>query len=58
MFTCQFELKENYIPTIQLKNNLSFMPTAYLSSSEDEEVTMCLTSVDLELFLNITTYII
>lgn len=50
MFTCQFELKENYIPTIQLKNNLSFMPTAYLSSSEDEEVTMCLTSVDLELF--------
>lgn len=50
MFTCQFELKENYIPTIQLKNNLSFIPTAYLSSSEDEEVTMCLTSVDLELF--------
>ena len=62
MFTCQFELKENYIPTIQLKNNLSFMPTAYLSSSEDEEVTMCLTSVDLELFFehyhvyNITWY--
>lgn len=50
MFTCQFELKENYIPTIQLKNNLSFIPTAYLSSSEDEEVTICLTSVDLELF--------
>lgn len=50
MFTCQFELKENYIPTIQLKNNLSFIPTAYLSTSEDEEVTMCLTSVDLELF--------
>ena len=50
MFTCQFELKENYIPTIQLKNNLSFMPTAYLPSSEDEEVTMCLTSVDLDLF--------
>lgn len=50
MFTCQFELKENYIPTIQLKNNLSFIPTAYLLSSEDEEVTMCLTSVDLELF--------
>lgn len=50
MFTCQFELKENYIPTIQLKNNLSFVPTDYLSSSEDEEVTMCLTSVDLELF--------
>lgn len=51
MVTCQFELKKDYIPTIQLKNNLQFMPTAYLHSSEDEEVTLCLTSVDLELFL-------
>lgn len=51
MFTCQFELKKGYIPTIQLKNNLSFIPTQYLSSSDGEEVTMCLTSVDLELFL-------
>lgn len=50
MITCQFELKNKHIPTIQLKNNLAFMPTAYLTSSEDEEVTMCLTSVDLELF--------
>lgn len=50
MFTCQFELKDGYIPTIQLKNNLSFIPTQYLTSSEGEEVTMCLTSVDLELF--------
>lgn len=50
MITCQFELKENHIPTIQLKNNLMFMPTAYLHSSEDEEVTLCLTSVDLKLF--------
>ena len=43
-------MKENHIPTIQLKNNLSFIPTQYLSSSGDEEVTMCLTSVDLKLF--------
>lgn len=50
MFTCQFELKEGYIPTIQLKNNLSFIPTQYLTSSGHEEVTMCLTSVDLEIF--------
>ena len=50
MITCQFELKEGYIPTIQLKNNLSFIPTQYLESSNDEFVTMCLTSVDLELF--------
>lgn len=51
MFTCQFELKKGYIPTIQLKNNLSFIPTQYLTSSDGEEVTLCLTSVDLELFL-------
>lgn len=50
MFTCQFELKEGYLPTIQLKNNLSFVPTEYLTTSGYEEVTMCLTSVDLELF--------
>ena len=56
MITCQFELKDGYIPTIQLKNNLSFIPTQYLESSADDdgvlqEVTMCLTSVDLALFL-------
>lgn len=55
MFTCQFELKEGYIPTVQLKNNLAFIPTQYLTSSANdegvlEEVTMCMTSVDLELF--------
>lgn len=51
MFTCQFELKEGFIPTIQLKNNLSFIPTQYLKSSDGEDVTLCLTSVDLELFM-------
>lgn len=51
MFTCQFELKPGYIPTIQLKNNLSFVPTHYLESSDGEDVTLCLTSVDLELFM-------
>ncbi len=50
MFTCQFELKEGYLPTIQLKNNLSFIPTEYVTSSGCEEITMCLTSVDMELF--------
>lgn len=51
MLTCQFELKEGYIPTIQLKNNLAFIPTQYLESSDGEDVTLCLTNVDLELFL-------
>jgi hypothetical protein len=50
MFTCNFELKEKHIPTIQLKNNLAFVPTEYLTSSNGEDVTLCLTNVDLELF--------
>lgn len=48
---CQFELKENMIPTIQLKNNLAFCPTEYLHSSNGEDVVLYLTSIDLELFL-------
>lgn len=51
MITCQFELKPEHIPTIQLKGNFMFCPTQYLSSSDNELVTMCLTSVDLKLFL-------
>ena len=50
MFTCQFELKEGYIPTVQLKKNLAFIPTEYIESSGDEEVTLCMTNVDLKLF--------
>lgn len=50
MLTCQFEIKPGHIPTIQLKNNLSFNPTEYLTTSGDEEVTLCLTNVDLDLF--------
>lgn len=50
-FSCQFELKENHIPTIQIKNTLSFLDTEYLKSSGDEEVVLTLTSVDYELFL-------
>ena len=52
MFRCYFELKENKIPTVQLKHTLSFVPNEYLTSSNGEYVTMCMTNVDLELFLN------
>jgi len=51
MLKCQFDLKPGYLPTIQLKNNLSFVPTEYVESTNDEIVTICLTSVDLEIFL-------
>lgn len=51
-FSCNFELKEGYLPTIQIKNNMSrFKPTQYLTSSHGEPVTLTLTSVDLDLFL-------
>lgn len=49
-FRCQFELKPDHVPTIQLKHNLGFKPTEYVTSSNDEEVTLCMTSIDIELF--------
>lgn len=49
-FTCKFEIKPDKIPCIQLKNNLSFIPNLYLKSSNDEHVTLTLTSIDFELF--------
>ena len=49
--SCSFDLRPGKIPTIQLKNNLSFIPNEYLTSSNGKTVTFTLTSVDLELFL-------
>lgn len=50
-FTCKFELKPEKIPSIQIKNSLSFIPNEYLTSSKDELVTLTLTNIDLDLFL-------
>lgn len=50
MIRCQFDLKEGKIPTIQIKHGYDFKGTEYLKSSGDVEVTLCLNSVDLELF--------
>ena len=49
--TCSFEIKKNKIPSIQIKNSLSFIPNEYLKSSNDEIVTLYLTKPDFELFL-------
>lgn len=49
-FSCIFELKENKIPSIQIKHSLDFMANEYLTSSNDEEVVLTLTNPDLELF--------
>ena len=51
MFRCQFELKKGKIPTIQIKHSAYYAGNEYLTSSNDEEVVLCLNSVDLELFL-------
>lgn len=49
-FECEFELKEEYLPTVQLKNNFRFNPTEYIEKSDGIEQ-LCMTNVDLELFL-------
>ena len=49
--SCSFKIKNNMIPTIQIKNNMSFIPNEYVESSKDEIVTLTLTNIDLELFL-------
>lgn len=52
MITCSFEIKENKIPTIQIKNNRSFFKgNEYLESSQNEIVCLVLTNIDLKLFL-------
>ena len=55
-FTCIFEIKPDKIPSIQLKNNLSFIPNEYLKSSNNEQVTLTLTSVDFKLFQDQYTF--
>ena len=49
--SCQFELKPHHVPTIQIHGNPNFNPTEYLASSHGLIVDLCLSSVDLALFL-------
>ena len=48
---CEFKIKEGYIPTIQIKNNLSYQQNKYLTESV-EQTHLYLTSVDLKLFFD------
>ena len=51
MITCRFKLKKGKIPTIQIKNDrFHFVGNEYLENSGDEDVVLCLTCIDLELF--------
>lgn len=47
--TCEFQLKENRIPTIQIKKSLLFKENEYLHSSDGELVDLYVTNIDLEL---------
>ena len=49
-FSCIFKVKNNKIPTIQIKNNLAFLPNEYIKSSDGDIVTLTLTNIDIELF--------
>lgn len=51
MFRCMFELKPGKLPMVQIRYGGQFAPAEYLTSSDDMEVTLCLNSVDMELFL-------
>lgn len=46
---CSFFVRDNHIPTIQIKGNPLFKSTEYLKSSETEIVDLYVTNVDLDL---------
>lgn len=56
---CKFKVKKGMVPTIQLKNNSSFISTEYIRDSRktkkneniDEAIELFLSNLDLELFL-------
>lgn len=48
----QFDIKDNHLPTIQIKHSTFFGESDYLTSSNGECVSLVLTSVDLKLFLD------
>lgn len=50
MIRCQFELKEGYVPTVQIRYGTDFNASEYLTSSNNLDVVLCLTNVDLEIF--------
>lgn len=51
-FSCMFQVKEGYLPTIQIKNNMYYASNEYLESSNGEKIVLTLTSVDLKLFFD------
>lgn len=48
---CCFELKPDHLPTIQVHDDIYFNGNEYVRDSKGREVTLVLTNIDLELFL-------
>lgn len=48
--SCSFEVKDGYLPTIQLKHTFGFSGVEYLKSSRGEVVQLTLTNPDIALF--------
>jgi hypothetical protein len=46
-----FKLKKGYLPTIQLKGNMNYQATEYITTTNGEIEELTLTNVDLKLFL-------
>ena len=46
---CEFALKDDYIPTVQIKQNLLFKGNEYLKTSGGEVVDLYMTNIDLEI---------
>lgn len=49
-FWCSFKLKKDHLPTIQLKGNMFYKQTEYVSDTKSDVVNLCLSSVDYKLF--------
>lgn len=50
MFRCGFELKPGKLPTVQIKKSMWHTGNEYMTSSNYQEIVLCMTSVDLEIF--------
>ena len=51
VLSCEFELKKNRLPTLQIKGNIFYSEREYLTKSKGIE-TLCLTNIDLALFFD------
>ena len=51
MLSCSFKVKEGKLPTVQLKHTIGYLDNEYVETTDGKIETLCLTSVDLDLFM-------